>query len=136
MTRNITVKESCNGLHFKHQPQTANVLVITALLPLFYEKADMPIMTKHTMYIVAATTAFLRLGQIPVIACNCLIFAKYPHTSSGHRQQRQCIVLFGGLSIEILRMAMCTFLGDYLDNYNWITTLTEENIVTSDTAVF
>ncbi len=48
----------------------------SALLPLFIEKADTPAMIKHAMDILKMTTSFLNPGQIPVMACDCPIFAK------------------------------------------------------------
>ena len=48
---------------------------ITALLPLFNEKADTPAMIKHAMDILRKATSFLNPGQIPVMACDCPIFA-------------------------------------------------------------
>ena len=59
---------------------------ITALLPLFNEKTDTPVMIKHAMDILRKATSFLNPGQIPVMACDCPIFAR-PNLSSAHGQQ-------------------------------------------------
>ena len=48
----------------------------TTMLPLFREKADTPAMVKHVMNILISITSYLSPGQIPVMACDCPIFAK------------------------------------------------------------
>lgn len=43
---------------------------------LFFEKADSPAMIKHGMDIIKGITEFLHPGQVPVMTCDCPIFAK------------------------------------------------------------
>ena len=47
---------------------------ISALLPLFDEKADYPAMIIHGMEIIKKTTHFLNAQQVLVMACDCPIF--------------------------------------------------------------
>ena len=48
----------------------------TAMLPLFRENADTPGMVKHSKNILISITLFLSPRQIPVMVCDCPIFAK------------------------------------------------------------
>ena len=61
--------------HAKLQHQVLDPLAIIALLSLIFEKADTPAMIKHGMDIVKEITSCLNLSQIPVLACDCPIFA-------------------------------------------------------------
>lgn len=122
------------GYHASCQQPPLDPPAITALLPLFMEKADSPAMVKHGMSIVKDTTAFLNPGQIPVLACDCPIFAmckytqwKYPMTLG----EDKFIVMFGGLHLE---KALWTALGDFLDASGWTTALTEASVATAGTA--
>lgn len=56
--------------------QMTDLPAITSMLPLFYEKADTPAMIRHSMDVIRSVTEFLSPGQIPVIACDCPLFAK------------------------------------------------------------
>ena len=64
------------SFHASFQLPVMTPSAITALLPLFNEKADTPAMIKHAMDILRKATNFLNPGQIPVMACDCPIFAK------------------------------------------------------------
>ena len=48
---------------------------LTALLPLFYEKAATPAMIKHGMDVVRQATTFLNPGQVPIITVDQPLFA-------------------------------------------------------------
>ena len=48
----------------------------TAILQLFRENTDTPAMVKHSKNILISITLYLSQRQIPVMACDCLIFAK------------------------------------------------------------
>ena len=107
---------------------------ITALLPLFYEHADTPAMIKHGMNIIKQATEFLNPGQIPVMACDCPIFAKAKYiqwTWPTEYSEDKFVVMFGGLHIE---MALWNVFGDYLADSGWTTALTEAGIASSGTA--
>ena len=52
----------------------------TAMLPLFRENADTPAMVKHAKNILISITLYLSPRQIPVMACDCPIFAKAKYT--------------------------------------------------------
>ena len=56
--------------HASQQQQLVKIPAITALPPLFFEKADTPSMVKHSMSLVQAITAHLNPDQIPVLACD------------------------------------------------------------------
>ena len=59
-----------------HPPMTVTPS-ISAMLPLSSGKADSPAMIKHVMDILKEVASFrLHPGQIPVIACDCTIFAE------------------------------------------------------------
>ena len=49
---------------------------ITALLSLLKDKADTSAMIKHAVDILRKATSFLNPGQIPIMACDCPLFAK------------------------------------------------------------
>lgn len=61
--------------HASLQPQVKVPCAITALRPLFLEKADSPAMVKHGMDILKGITEHLNPEQTPVLACDCPIFA-------------------------------------------------------------
>lgn len=120
--------------HASRQPQPNECPAITALLPLFVEKADSAAMVKHGMSIIQNVTEFLNPGQIPVMACDCPIFAmskyiqwKFPTTHG----ESLMVIMFGGLHLE---KALWTGLGDLLDASGWIEALTESGIATPGTA--
>ena len=91
-------------------------------------------MIKHGIDIVQNVTSFLNPGQIPVMACDCPIFAKtkyiqwtWPATHGEYR----FVVMFVGLHLE---MGMWTMLGDYLACSGWTAAFTEAGIVTAGKA--
>ena len=67
-------------------------------------KADSPAMIKHGMDIVQNVTSLLNPGQIPVMACDCPIFAKAKYIQwtwpATHGEDR-FVVIFGGLHLEM-----------------------------------
>ena len=100
--------------HASRQKDPTDLPAVTALLPLFNEKSDSPSMVKHAINIVKEVTEFLNPGQIPVIACDCPIFAKskyiqwkFPETHG----EDKLVMMLGGLHIE---KALLTSLGDLL----------------------
>ena len=64
------------SFHASFQLPVMTPPAITALLPLFNEKADTSAIIKHAMDTLRKATSFLNPGQIPVMACDCHIFAK------------------------------------------------------------
>ena len=48
---------------------------LTALLPIFYEKAATPAMIKHGMDVIRQATTFLNPGQVPLITIDKPLFA-------------------------------------------------------------
>ena len=119
---------SSNKEHEKDPP------ALTALLPLFYEKAATPAMVKHGMNVLKQAIAFLNPGQIPVIAFDQPLFAlakmvqwKWPEMYG----EKEYIVMLGGLHIE---MALWTTLGDLLDSSGWTAALTEADVASSGVA--
>ncbi len=120
--------------HANLQPPMLDPPAITALLPLFCEHADTPAMIKHGMEIIKQVTEFLNPGQIPVMACDCPIFAKAKYiqwTWPTQCGEDKFIVMFGGLHIE---MAMWNMLGDYLASSGWTIALLDAGIASSGTA--
>ena len=121
--------------HYAHlQPPMTDPPSISAMLPLFSHKADSPAMIKHAMDILQRVTTYLHPGQIPVMACDCPIFAKakfiqwtWPATYG----EDVFLVMFGGLHLE---MGMWNMLGDYLACSGWTTALADAGVATSGTA--
>ena len=61
-------------------------------------------MIKHGMVVIKLTTEFLNPGQIPVMACDCPIFAKAKYiqwTWPAEYGEDKFVVMFGGLHIEM-----------------------------------
>lgn len=107
---------------------------ITALLPLFQDKAATLAMVKHGMDIQRKVTNHLNPGQTPVIAFDQPLFALgkfvqwcWPQTHG----EKEYLVMFGGLHIE---MALWTTIGQFLDGSGWTTALCDAGVATSGTA--
>ena len=107
---------------------------LTALLPLFYEKAATPAMVKHGMDVLRQAITFLNPNQVPVITVDQPLFAlaklvqwKWPVS---HGEQTY-VVMLGGLHIE---MALWSTLGDLLDKSGWTTALSEAEVASSGVA--
>lgn len=120
--------------HSRGQQHTNEPPAITALLPLFYEKADTPAMIKHGMDVLREATSFLNPGQVPVITLDQPLFAlakaiqwKWPVEYG----EDKFVVMFGGLHLE---MAMWSTVGDLLDGSGWTTILTEAEVASSGIA--
>src|SRR6218665_4118686 len=72
------------SFHAQKQLPRLDPAAIVALLQLFFEKGDKlffektdtPAMIKHGMDVIKAITHFLNPGQIPVMGCDCPVFAK------------------------------------------------------------
>ena len=101
---------------------------LTALLPLFYEKAAAPAMVKHSMDVLRQAITFLNPNQIPIITVDQPLFAlakmvqwKWP---ASHGEQAY-VVMLGGLHIEL---ALCSVFGDLLDGSGWTTALSEAEV--------
>ena len=71
--------------HSINQPETSDPPVITALLPLFYEKADTPAMIKHGMDVLRQSITFLNLGFFFQLCLNVTrIFPISDRVRTGH----------------------------------------------------
>ena len=137
LSNDDTSAEDCMtwaAYHSRNQQKTNDQSAITALLPLFYEKADTPAMIKHGMDVIREATSFLNPGQVPVITLDQPLFAlakaiqwKWP---IGYGEDK-FIVMFGGLHLE---MAMWNTVGDLLDGSGWTTILTEAEVASSGIA--
>lgn len=120
--------------HSSLQESTSNPPAITALLPLFYEKAASPAMIKHGMNVIRQATSFLNPQQIPVIALDQPLFAlakmvqwKWPATYG----ENNFVVMFGGLHLE---MGLWNTLGDLLEGSGWTAAITEADVASSGVA--
>lgn len=107
---------------------------LTALLPLFYEKAATPAMVKHGMDVLRQAITFLNPNQVPVVTVDQPLFAlakmvqwKWP---ASHGEQAY-VVMLGGLHIE---MALWSVLGDLLNGSGWTTALSEAEVASSGVA--
>lgn len=133
---NVSAEDSITwaAYHSKNQQQMNGPPAITALLPLFYEKADTLAMKKYGMDVLREATSFLNPGQVPVITLDQPLFAlakavqwKWP----AEYGEDKFVVMFGGLHLE---MAMWSTVGDLLDGSDWTTILTEAEVATSGIA--
>lgn len=125
---------SWSAFHAARQPAQSTTSAITALLPLFDEKADTPAMIKHGMEIIKKTTHFLNPQQVPVMACDCPIFAVAKQIQWSFPEllgEDKFLVMFGGLHLE---KGMWTALGDLLEGSGWSAAITEAGITTSGSA--
>ena len=113
---------------------TPDLPAVTTMLPLFPDKADTPAIIKHSMTIPQSLTQHLNPGQIPVMACDCPIFAKAKYIQwtwpSTHGEDK-LVIMFGGLHLE---MSMWNVLGDYLTDSGWTVALSEAGIASSGIA--
>lgn len=125
---------SWSAFHATRQTEKLTVPATTALLPLFREKADSAAMVKHGMDIIKETTQYLNGNQVPVMACDCPIFAvgkqiqwNFPDTLG----EDKFIMMFGGLHLE---KDLWNALGDIVEGSGWTTAITEADITTSGAA--
>ena len=91
-------------------------------------------MIMHGIDSLIEITDYLNPGQIPVLACNCPIFAKckcilwkYPEKYG----EDKLIIMFGGLHLEI---GLWIALGDLLASSGWTDGLVDADVATSGTA--
>ena len=91
-------------------------------------------MVKHAKNILISITLYLSPDQIPVMACDCPIFAKAKYIQctwpSTHGEDKM-VIRFGGLHLE---MSMWNMLGDYLAECGWTVALSEAGIASSGVA--
>ena len=64
------------AFHANHQRPSLMHPALTAMLSLFIEKCDTPAMIIHGMNVIKSFTEYLHPGQVPVMACDCPVFAK------------------------------------------------------------
>ena len=122
---------SWDAFHAACETYRTDLPSITTMLPLFYEKADTPAMIKHSMSILQSVTAYLNPEQIPVMACDCPIFAKAKYIQwmwPGSHREDKIVIMFGGLHLE---MTMWKMLGDCLADSGWTAALSEAGIASS-----
>ena len=99
---------------------------LTALLPLFYEKAATPARVKHGMDVLRQGITFLNPNQSPVITVDQPLFALAKMASVEMTLGEQAyVVILGGLHIET---ALWSVLGDLLDESGWTTALSEAEV--------
>ena len=91
-------------------------------------------MVKHSKNILISVTLYLSPHQIPVMACDCPIFAKAKYIQwtwpSTHGEDKM-VIMFGGLHLE---MSMWNMLGDYLAGCGWTVALSDAGIASSGVA--
>ena len=128
------VNVTWSAFHASRQTSQGFTPAITALLPLFDEKADTPAMVKHGIEIIKKTTHFINPLQVPVMACDCPIFAvakeiqwRFPEVLG----ENKFIVMFSGLHLE---KGLWNALGNMFEGSGWSTAITEAGIFTSGSA--
>ena len=117
----VKIRNLCGNVSF-----VSNVMVnfigpggISALLPLFFEKAASIAMNKHGMTIAKEEIARLNPEQIPIIVGYQSLFAlcKYVQwTWPDNFGASWYVVFLGGMHLE---MALWRVLGDLLDHSGW-----------------
>ena len=101
---------SWSAFHAACEASSTVIPANTAMLPLFRDNADTPVMVKHSKNILISITLYLSPGQIPVMACDCPIFAKAKYIQwtwpSTHGEDK--MVMFGGdVHVEYARRLPC-----------------------------
>ena len=90
-------------------------------------------MMKHGLNILKMITTFLNPGQIPVLACDCPIFAQCKYVQwkwpESHGEDKMTIML-GGLHTG---KALWNSMGDLLASSGWTEALIEASVATSGT---
>ena len=119
--------------HASAVPDLEGHPVISALLPLFYEKST-PSMIKHGMDVQRKAIEYLNPGQIPVTTFDQPLYAlakfvqwKWPTTYG----ENVYTVMLGGLHTE---MALWKTMGDLLEGCGWTSALTESEVSSSGVA--
>ena len=87
-----------------HQQEPTDPIGISALLPLFLEKAATISMIRHGMTIIQRETEKYNPGQLPTIALDQPLFALATYVQWTWSQtfgEMSFVVMFGGLHIEI-----------------------------------
>lgn len=115
------------------QASTTRPNIITALLPLFAEKASTVAMIKHSLDVVKATIDHLNPGQIPILAMDQPLFAIAKHIQWNFPSygEDKFIIIFGGLHIE---MAAFKIVGEWLAGSGWKHAIIKADISTGGTA--
>ena len=109
-------------------------LPLSALLPMFYEKAKSVAIIQHSMDMLQQATHALNPGQIPVIAFDQPLYALAKQIQWDKEDvygEKNCVIMLGGLHIL---MAALKVLGDWLEGSGWTEVITKANISTSGVA--
>ena len=126
---------SCGAFHscdLSSSPSAASA--ISALLPLFPDRAKSIAMIRHAMDIIKLSVNHVNPGQVPVIALDQPLFAVAKEIQlswSDLYGEKKFVVMFGGLHIE---MAFLKVIGGWLEGSGWTTVLTDANVATPGTA--
>ena len=107
------------AFHADKQGVSHTQSTITALLPLFLEKAATVAMIKHSMDVVKATVQHLNPGQTPVLTMDQPLFSIAKHIQWNFQDfygEDKFIIVLGGLHIE---MAAFKIVGQWLRGSGW-----------------
>lgn len=92
------------------------------LLPLFDEKAAIPVMVKHSMHVQRRATEYLNPGQVPVTACDKPLFAIAKSVQwnwpASHRE-------------DVHEMALWSIRRDLLEASGWTAAFAETGVATT-----
>eukprot|EP00794_Sanderia_malayensis_P019361 gene19361-21281_t len=91
-------------------------------------------MIRHGMSLLKGITQFLNPGQVPVLACDCPIFAQCKYIQwrwPNEYSEDRFLIMFGGLHIE---KALWSAIRDLLESSGWTVALTDAAVATSGTA--
>ena len=118
------------------QPEVLDIPAVTALLPLFHEKADSTAMITNGIDIIKSKTEYLNPGQIPVMTCDRPIFSKakfiqwtWPLFVKAKFIQWIWPLLYGEDKLVVMfddlhtEMALWKMVGDYIDVFCWTAVL-------------
>ena len=103
---------------------------ITAMLPMFKEKANTPTSMQHSMLLVKSAIDKLNPGQTPCITGDQPLFAtiktiQWHSDTTDALKENNYMVLMGALHIEMLIIAL---IGNWLKNSGWTEALSDAPI--------
>jgi len=118
--------------HANRQPPNAtseSSIVLTALLPLFYNEAKSVAMIRHSMDVTRKVVEILNPGQTPIITVDQPLYTvakqiqwSWPETHG----EDHFVVMFDCLHIEMVALAT---LGDLLEGSGWTGALVQAKVV-------
>lgn len=114
--------------------QTQQHMSITALLPLFHEKAATAAMIKHGMQLVKKTTDLLNTHQVPVLCADQPLYTLgklIQWNCPAQFREEKIVMLFGPFHIE---QNFLKIVGTFLQGSGWIGVAASSGIIEKGSA--